>query len=61
MGSGHLWLSCSPFGLLTDSRTVGKGTQAPRLKEKYCVCHLVRANSLSIRVSRDSFPPISNP
>jgi adenylate kinase len=20
----------------------GKGTQAPRLKEKYCVCHLVR-------------------
>lgn len=25
----------------------GKGTQAPKLKEKYCVCHLV---SLSMRV-----------
>jgi hypothetical protein len=23
---------------------LGKGTQAPNIKDKYCVCHLVRIN-----------------
>lgn len=25
---------------------LGKGTQAPNIKDKYCVCHLVRSNRL---------------
>jgi len=28
--------------LMADLHSTGKGTQAPRIKEKYCICHLVR-------------------
>lgn len=27
----------------SDYNAAGKGTQAPRIKDKYCVCHLVSA------------------
>lgn len=27
--------------LNSDSSVIGKGTQAPNIKDKYCVCHLV--------------------
>lgn len=30
----------------------GKGTQAPRLKEKYCVCHLATGDMLRDQVSK---------
>lgn len=29
------------------TRLLGKGTQAPRIREKYCACHLVRRQSSS--------------
>lgn len=31
---------------LTRTWFAGKGTQAPNIKDKYCVCHLVCSNSL---------------
>lgn len=41
-GAGMIWMrDCSSFlgdGLIV---TLGKGTQAPKIKEKYCACHLV--------------------
>lgn len=26
----------------------GKGTQAPKIKEKYCICHLVSSPALAL-------------
>ena len=34
----------------THSRPPGKGTQAPRIKEKYCVCHLATGDMLREQV-----------
>jgi len=42
----------TPLALAPTKNIAGKGTQAPKIKEKYCVCHLVR-NGLS--ASRDGF------
>lgn len=30
---------------------IGKGTQAPRIKEKYCVCHLATGDMLRAAIS----------
>lgn len=41
-GAGKSLLSMhSIHYALTDPRIIGKGTQAPKIKDKYCVCHLV--------------------
>ena len=32
--------------------TVGKGTQAPKIKEEFCVCHLATGDLLRDQVSR---------
>lgn len=33
---------------------VGKGTQAPRIKEKYCLCHLATGDMLRAEVASGS-------
>lgn len=37
---------CAGGGAEVLTWDVGKGTQAPRLKDKYCACHLVRPHPL---------------
>jgi adenylate kinase len=31
--------------------SIGKGTQAPRIKEKYCVCHLATGDMLRAAIA----------
>jgi len=40
----------TPFHVITDllTRRAGKGTQAPKIKEKYCICHLVCGRSCGV-------------
>lgn len=35
----------------TDNATTGKGTQAPRIKDKYCACHLATGDMLRAQVA----------
>ena len=35
----------------TDNATIGKGTQAPRIKDKYCACHLATGDMLRAQVA----------
>lgn len=44
-------LSCVSDAATYDG-TPGKGTQAPRIKEEFCVCHLATGDMLREQVSR---------
>ena len=43
---------------MRDSRTpsdaIGKGTQAPKIKEKYCLCHLATGDMLREQVIKQT-------
>ncbi|KAK8199942.1 adenylate kinase-like protein cytosolic [Phyllosticta capitalensis] len=39
------------LGMLTVS-SIGKGTQAPRIKDKFCVCHLATGDMLRAQVAK---------
>ena len=48
-GAGQLRLNASISFLLWLTLSPGKGTQAPKIKEKYCACHLVWKLSITLR------------
>ena len=44
--------TCNPWSFVPISFPLGKGTQAPRIRDEFCVCHLVTGDLLRDQVSR---------
>lgn len=51
LGQSVLTLIPSIANFLLFISQIGKGTQAPRIKEKYCVCHLATGDMLRAAIS----------